>query len=65
MNVGIGLSAAVPDTDMTGVGRWAAEAERAQGVLGAAYLNAIVGDLRLGPRGEVTEAAAASPSRNP
>jgi hypothetical protein len=55
----------VPDTDTTEVGRWAAEAERAQGVLGAAYLNAIVGDLRLGPRGEVTEAAAASPSRNP
>ena len=29
MNVGIGLPAAVPGTDMTLIGRWAAEAERA------------------------------------
>lgn len=29
MNVGIGLPAAVPGADMTSVGRWAAEAERA------------------------------------
>jgi alkanesulfonate monooxygenase SsuD/methylene tetrahydromethanopterin reductase-like flavin-dependent oxidoreductase (luciferase family) len=29
MRVGIGLPAAVPDTDMTSIGRWAAEAERA------------------------------------
>jgi hypothetical protein len=29
MSVGIGLPAAVPETDMTLIGAWAAEAERA------------------------------------
>jgi alkanesulfonate monooxygenase SsuD/methylene tetrahydromethanopterin reductase-like flavin-dependent oxidoreductase (luciferase family) len=56
MRIGIGLPAAVPDTDMTQIGRWAAEAEAA-GCDSVAVIDRLVYD-NLDPLTALSAAAA-------